>query len=244
MFDDIFKTLHPGTTPDFYPSDHPDNLSLTDNPYQFLLEILPDLQSDPFIDLPPSAFAELGADMGTPAEDAAYWHPQQGSNSCAIVAQLSVYESITGIELSEDTACQIAESHGWFDPETGTPPSEMGKLLAALGISTYQAYDATLEDIATALEEGDKVIVGLDANEIWQPVYDPVDGTAIEQENGGHAVWVTGIEQTDDGSVQIILNDSGTPDGQRKVVDATDFLNAWQDYGNFLVVADTPNPTG
>jgi hypothetical protein len=68
-------------------------------------------------------------------------------------------------------------------------------------------------------------------------------GSPIEQSNAGHAVWVTGIDQQPDGSVKIILNDSGTPDGQMKAVDAEDFLNAWEDFGNFVVVADAPEQT-
>ena len=178
---------------------------------------------------------------GNPIEDADCWQLQDGQNSCAVVAQIGVYESITGEDISEAEACQIAEENGWFDPEIGTYPENVGKLLEALGIPTEQRYEANLEDIATALERGDKVIVALDANEIWTPIRDPATGSPVEQSNGGHAVWVTGIDQQPDGSVQIILNDSGTPDGRMKAVDAADFLNAWQDYGNLLVVADAPD---
>ncbi|NJO65669.1 MAG: hypothetical protein HC836_48625 [Richelia sp. RM2_1_2] len=103
-----------------------------------------------------------------------------------------------------------------------------------------KATNASLEDIADALEKGDKIIVGLDANEIWSPLRDAMTGSPVEQTNGGHAVWVTGIDTEPDGSVKIILNDSGTDSGQMKAVDAQDFLNAWDDYGNLLLVADTP----
>ncbi|MBD2207430.1 C39 family peptidase [Calothrix sp. FACHB-1219] len=177
---------------------------------------------------------------GNPIEDAQYWQKQQGSNSCAVVAQVSVLESITGIEISEAQACQVAEANGWFDPETGTTPEQIGKFLEHYGVPCEKSYNASLEDIADALEKGDKVIVGLDAHEIWNPLKDPMTGSPLEQANGGHAVWVTGIDTEPDGSVRIILNDSGTPNGQMKVVDAEDFLNAWEDYGNLLVVADSP----
>jgi len=113
----------------------------------------------------------------------------------------------------------------------------VGKLLNELGVPTEQKYDSTLLDIADALEKGDRIIVGLDANEIWQPIRDKL-GNPLEQTDAGHAVWVTGIDTKPDGSVKIILNDSGDPNGMMKVVDALDFLNAWEDYGNFLVTAD------
>jgi hypothetical protein len=179
--------------------------------------------------------------IGNPTEEADFWQQQEGQNSCAVVAQRGIYESITGVELSEAELCQIAETNGWYDPEVGTYPEDMDKVLNTLGIPTTQHYDATLTDIADALERGDKVIVGLDGSEIWTPMRDPVTGSPVEQTNSGHAVWVTGIDQEPDGSVSIILNDSGTPDGQMKAVDAGDFLNAWEDHSNLLVVADAPD---
>ena len=180
--------------------------------------------------------------FGEPIENADFWHQQSGQSSCAIVAQTSIFESITGVHISEEKACEIAQEHGWFDPNIGTRPDDVGKLLNELGVPTEQKYDAHLEDIANALEKGDRVIVALDANEIWSPLRD-ADGIPIEQPNGGHAVWVTGIDPQADGSVKIILNDSGHPDGKMTAIDAVDFLNAWEDYSNFIVVADAPDHT-
>lgn len=179
--------------------------------------------------------------VGNPFADADCWQQQQGQNSCAVVAQMGVYESITGVELSEDAVCEFAEVNGLFDPRIGTYPKDVGRILNHFGVPTETQYDADLNDIAEALERGDKVIVGLDANEIWQPLRDEY-GNPLEQSDGGHAVWVTGIDQADDGSIKLILNDSGTPDGQMKVVDAVDFVNAWDDFGNQIVVAHNSPP--
>jgi hypothetical protein len=175
--------------------------------------------------------------VGNPFEDANFWQEQAGSSSCAVVAQMGVYESITGVELPEDAVCQIAEVNGWFDPNSGTSPEALGKILNAFGVTTETQYDASLNDIASALERGDKVIVALDANEIWNPLRDEA-GNPIEQEDGGHAVWVTGIDQDEQGNIKVILNDSGISDGQMKVIDGVDFINAWDDFGNHLVIAE------
>lgn len=179
--------------------------------------------------------------VGNPFADADCWQLQEGANSCAVVAQMGVYESITGFELSENEVCKIAEENGLFDPNIGTYPEDMGKILNHFGIHTETQYNADLNDIAEALERGDKVIVGLDANEIWKPLRDE-SGNPLDQTNAGHAVWVTGIDQADDGSIKLILNDSGTRDGQAKVVDAVDFVNAWDDFGNQIVVAQNSPP--
>ena len=196
-------------------------------------------------DLATNATQSLGAlyddpiEYGTPIEDADYWRQQQGSASCAVVAQVCVYQSLTGQYISEDDASYYAQQQGWFDPLTGTLPANIGNILNVLGIETYQQDNTSFSDLEYALARGDKPIVGLDANEIWTPQYD-LYGTPLEQTNAGHAVWVTGIDYESDGSVGIVLNDSGTPSGMASVVDYYDFMNAWQDYGNFVTVADNP----
>ena len=178
-------------------------------------------------------------EYGTPIEDADYWRQQQGGFSCAVVAQICVYESLTGQSISEDDASYYAQQQGWFDPLTGTPLANIGNILNVLGIDTYQTVNTSFSDLEYALAWGDKPIVGLDANEIWNPQYD-LYGNPLEQTNAGHAVWVTGIDYELDGSVGIVLNDSGTSSGMASVVDYYDFMNAWQDYGNFVTIADNP----
>ncbi|TVQ45913.1 MAG: hypothetical protein EA365_06795 [Gloeocapsa sp. DLM2.Bin57] len=173
--------------------------------------------------------------VGNPWEDAQFWQYQEGSNSCAIVAQMGVFQSLTGLDVLESELCQIAEANGWFDPHSGTTLESMDNILNSFGLSTESYYNANLNDIAEALANGDKVIVALDAQEIWQPLRDNNDNP-LEQLDAGHAVWVTGIDQLPDGSIKIIINDSGTSDGQMKVVDAVDFINAWDDFGNYVVI--------
>jgi Ca2+-binding RTX toxin-like protein len=181
---------------------------------------------------------------GDPNADAPYWREQKGAVSCAVVAQASVYQSITGEFISEQNACKIAIAKGWFSRREGTSVENVGNLLNYLDITTYKAYNATLDDIKTALANGEKLIVGLDPYEIWYPIQDE-SGNSIEQfDLIGHAVWVTGVEQAADGSYQIILNDSGTPNGQHFSVSYEDFENAWGDYGHYLLVADHPITSG
>lgn len=178
-------------------------------------------------------------EYGTPFSDADYWRQQQGNASCAVVAQISVYESLTGEYISENAACNYAQQQGWFDPGSGTSPANTGKILNVLGIETYQQYNASFSSLEFALAMGYKPIVGLDANEIWNPQYDWY-GNPLEQANAGHAVWVTGIDYELDGTIGIIINDSGTSYGMASVVDYQDFMNSWQDFGYFVSVADNP----
>ncbi|HEY9768962.1 MAG TPA: hypothetical protein V6C71_10775 [Coleofasciculaceae cyanobacterium] len=192
---------------------------------------------------------------GTPVADSNYWRLQNGSTTCALIAEISIYESITGKYISESTIATYAEAQGWFDPLTGTSLNYVGSVLNAYGIETNQYsdnnydgddYDVNLDNIVAALNNGDKVIAALDGNEIWKPSYNTLTGRPYEQTDPGevahqdynHAVWVTGIEQYSDNTWNIILNDSGTDFGQAEAVNYWDFMNAWDDSDNFLTIVD------
>jgi hypothetical protein len=177
---------------------------------------------------------------GNPGAEAPYWREQQRNDSCDVVAQASIYQSITGQYVSEEEACQIAASQGWFSEGKGTPAEYSGNLLNHLDVPISRTYGATLEDIKSALTDGKKVLVGVDAREIWAPVWDEFE-MPVEQADLGHTVWVTGVKQELDGSYQIVLNDSGTWYGQEFSVDYEDFANAWQDEDFALVVANDFN---
>ncbi|MBW4535634.1 MAG: C39 family peptidase [Pleurocapsa minor HA4230-MV1] len=178
-------------------------------------------------------------EYGDPLIDADYWREQRGDYSCAVVAQISVYESLTGQRISETDAADYAYQKGWFDPDSGTSPKDMDNLLADWGIETYTPPDASFANLENALARGDKPIVALDGNEIWSPQSDR-QGNSLEQSDAGHAVWVTGIDYESNDSVNIILNDSGIPNGSSSVVEYDDFINAWSDYDSFVAIADNP----
>jgi hypothetical protein len=182
---------------------------------------------------------ENTVEYGDPLADADYWQYQDGDYSCGVVAQISVYESLTGERITEADASDFAADQGWFDPDSGTYYKDSGNLLENWGIEVSSSYDNSLADLTNALEAGDKPIVGLDGNEIWYPEYDR-RGNSIEQEDAGHLVWVTGINYESNGSVDIILNDSGDPNGSASVVGYDDFMNAWDDTDFFAAIAENP----
>lgn len=174
---------------------------------------------------------------GDPVGEAQHWHYQHGDNSCAVVAQMSVYESMTGKVIPEETWARFAEQHHLYDPDSGTHYSHLGRLLETQGVHVDNHTGGTLSEIAAHLEHGNKVMVGLNANEIWYPKVDPTTGLPAAQPTLGHIVWVTGIVESPDGSVKMVINDSGISDGTASVVDYKDFLNAWHDANNRTIIA-------
>jgi hypothetical protein len=170
------------------------------------------------------------------AGDASTWHLQEAPSSCAIACQTDVLHSF-GIEVAEGQIAELAQEQGWYDPRLGTDPRSLGHVLEAFGIPVTQSYDTSLVEIKDALDEGRKVVVGLDANEIWEPQKD-VWGNPMEQPDGGHAVWVTGIEESPAGDLEVILNDTGHEAGRGSRVAMHDFLNAWDDFGRHAAITD------
>ncbi len=157
-----------------------------------------------------------------------HWHQQTDPVSCAVVTQGAILEDVLGVPFDEHALEAFAQQQGWYDPRNGTWPNTMGNILEAYGVPCTRMNDASIDDVVQALDRGDKVMVGLDASEIYLPLHEASTGMPIEQSDAGHAVWVTGIDQDPDGSIHVILNDPGRPDGRSTPVEIHDFLNGWR----------------
>jgi hypothetical protein len=172
--------------------------------------------------------------VGDPDAERGWWNYQGAENSCAVVAQQGVLESILQRNLDREDLINMAEDKGWYDPEGGTMPSDVGNILEEFGIPVERGDGYEFSDIYQALANGEKVIVGANAHELWDPQQNP-DGTSVQQDSSGHAVWVTGLVARE-GDVYVVMNDSAPMSGFHKEVQLKDFLNAWEDYGNFAVI--------
>ncbi|MCK9523592.1 MAG: hypothetical protein M0R76_11225 [Proteobacteria bacterium] len=176
--------------------------------------------------------------VGDPAGDAVFWHAQEDANSCAVAAQRGVIESVTGQLIPEGELAELAASRGWYDPSCGTTPDAVGRLLETYDVPVASSYDTRIEDLYDALIQNEKVIVGLDSNEIMNQIVDDA-GNPVELPDMGHAVWVTGMEMDADGQVQVVLNDPGHAAGAGARVPLKHFENAWDDFGRYAVVTQT-----
>ena len=185
----------------------------------------------------PESFSGVGDPLGL----AQFCRVQNGP-SCAINAQLGVIESLTGHRIGEADAARFAEQQGWYNPESGTPREYMAELLTHHGIETDVHPHGSIQELAQALEQGDHVIVAVNAEEIWSPLRDLDSGEVIPQPDGGHAVWITGFDPHPDGTFSVIMNDSGLPGGvgQMRAVSLEDFMEAWKDFDNHMIVAHRP----
>jgi hypothetical protein len=176
--------------------------------------------------------------IGEP-EDTAYWHQQANKDTCAVVSQEFILDELTGQDFTEEQLRQEAYENGWYNPGSGTPREFVGNLLEAHGIDVERRSGCTLEDLSEQLAQGQNVIVGLDAGEVLNPGIDDDDllceFVGIPEQGANHAVQVIGIDYSDPNNPMVILNDPGHSQGQGFRIPADQFVDAWEDSGNYMV---------
>lgn len=179
----------------------------------------------------PNANHEVGM-YGDPSAAAPYWR-QQHSSDCGEMAVADVVGQITGHEPTEDEITGAAEnipsvSHPGpiYHPGGRTSNRDLAPLLAHYGIQADAVHTNT-GALARDLDQGRKVIVGLNDRVIWNK---PGDRT---QEN--HFVVVIGI---DTGAGVVHMNDSGIKAGRDEQVSIGTFEAAWAASDNFAVVTN------
>lgn len=172
---------------------------------------------------------------GTPAEDMENWEFQGNTGRCAIYSQKFVIEQLTGQEIDIEELVAVAEGNGWFNESagSGTATLNMDKLLDYYGVNSQMSFDNDLSSLEQELNNGNKVIVGVDSGQIW---YGDENNIFSPETTADHAVEVIGIDRSDEDNPMVVLNDSGTPDGQGEMVPLDVFENAWSAGDSQMVV--------
>jgi hypothetical protein len=177
--------------------------------------------------------------IGDPGHDMTYWHHQSYNTTCAIASQESVLDSFE-LHVPEYTLRMEAMLHGWYTLHGGTPLEHTGDLLAFHGIPIERHFGGTTTELADRLSHGQKIIVGINAEQIWfhgTPDAPLSAYPGIPGQGPDHAVEVIGVDNTDPRHPAVILNDSGIPDGRGIVVPIDIFEQAWATSDHFLVAA-------
>jgi predicted double-glycine peptidase len=172
-----------------------------------------------------------GGMYGNPAAAAPYWREQTNDSDCGEMAVADVVGQVTGNEPTEKQITAVAEntpstvhSGPIWTPGKYTSNGDLAALLAHYGIQSAASH-GSMQGLEQDLANGQKPIVGLNAETIWNQ---PGDRT-----NEDHFVVVTGID-TSTGMVH--LNDSGIKNGQDEQVPISTFEKAWATSHNFVVV--------
>ena len=178
--------------------------------------------------------ADMDAVVGNPLDAADSWHQQETGSSCAIASPEFVLEQFFDHDFTESELRDLAEENGWYTPGGGTPMNDVGNILEHFGLNVERSVNNSLEDLEKCLSEGGQVIVGIDADELWEGSSDDFYGPGM---GANHAIQVIGVDHTEPDNPMVIINDSGTESGQCAAIPAELFMDAWEDSGNFMVTA-------
>lgn len=164
---------------------------------------------------------------------------QQYSDTCAIKSQQLILNDY-GIDMTEDQLVQYSIDHGWYDGH-GTKMEDIGKLLADAGIPVVQVQNADVNTLINELAQGHKVIVGVDADELWYKDIMTPFNDMLNGETPNHALIAAGINTTDPEHMTVLLTDPGTGD-YCKEYPLELFKDAWHDSKCFMVSTQIPAP--
>lgn len=165
-------------------------------------------------------------------EDAENWHHQTERNSCAITCQELVAEQLLDRDFSEKEMIDFAEKNGWYEASKGTPKSDVGKILEAIGLDVERQENLSITDLMQSLAEDEKVICGVNNLILSEPLMAEIPGL-----NANHAVEFIGIDFTNPRNPQVILNDPGVENGQGIRHDLDVFMDAWATSNHYAVIA-------
>lgn len=174
---------------------------------------------------------------GDPSSSMEQWEYQGNTGRCALYSQKFIVEEFTGQDIDISEFVSVAESNGWFSDDFGTTFLNTNKMLDYYGIENEMSFHNGIDDIENCLSEGGRVIVAIDANEIW---YGEGDDLFSPASGANHAVEVIGIDYSDPDHPMVILNDSGSPNGKGEMVPLDDFMDAWKD-GECQMIKCYPN---
>jgi hypothetical protein len=172
-------------------------------------------------------------------------------DNCAVAAETSLINQFVPEGLSLAEANYISMSNGWWQPGSGTSPSEIGNLMDVCGIPNHTVMNADCMDLVQELQNGHGIIVGVNSAELWdQGITGELKNWLIENlgldnaafTRADHAVVVTGIDYADPENPLVILNDSGTPDGAGAAYPLEKFVDAWENSGFYYTATDIPLP--
>ena len=159
------------------------------------------------------------------AEDDAYpmfrMVAETKDNLCDFLCELFILRQ-RNIPFDKDELLSIARKNDWVQP-SGTPLHAIGQLLASQGLNVTRRYDASLQDIQTALTTEHSVIAVIDSDKIYPERPD-------EEDAPNHAVVVLSVDESNE---TVTLYE---PDAYSTLdFSLSDFLAGWHESRNYLV---------
>lgn len=171
---------------------------------------------------------------------------QPDDHSCGLRSQQIILRDF-GIDIPFKDLERYAIDAGVYS-EKGTYTYDIGKVLEMAGVGMHQVKGSTMYDLTSELAQGHRVIVSVDADELWHnnTFKGKVSNWLSDvfgHQGGNHALIVAGIEvnPSNPSDIQVVLTDPGA--GHLRVeYPLKQFMDAWKDSNCFMAATDCPAP--
>ena len=150
-------------------------------------------------------------------------------NYCCLECEKYILRRLD-IEFNEDQLLQNAIQNGW-QKEKGTALHNVGRHLENKGLLVTRQYNASMEDIATALKENECVIVAVDGGELLGNRADEIIEDLVIGQIPDHTVVVLSLDERSNTITLFDPNSSNADD----TYPIEQFKDAWNDSKNYLV---------
>ena len=150
-------------------------------------------------------------------------------NYCCLECEKFILRKLN-IEFNEEQLLQNAIQNGW-QKENGTALHNVGRHLENKGLLVTRQYDASIEDIATALKDDEGVIVAVDGGELLDNRADEIIEDLVIGQIPDHTVVVLSLNSNDDTITIYDPNSSNAED----IYPIEQFKDAWNDSKNYLL---------
>ena len=159
---------------------------------------------------------------------------------CAIRCQEMILRDY-GIQIPKEELTAYATEQGWYHG-TGTKPSDVGNLLETCNVGTHSQHCDSVYDLINELKEGHRVIVGVDAHELWAEPGTEEYEFYRNLTNADHALIVTSvnIDPENPENSTVVLTDPGN--GSIMEYDFEKFAHSWRDSNYVMMATDEPAP--
>lgn len=148
-------------------------------------------------------------------------HTQGDAPDCLLQSARMAEHRQTGKDPGLDAFKDPAIEKGIYNPDKGTDLQGFADVLNERpGIEARLDNASGPQDIKSALDNGDSVIAGVDACEYYKDQFN------LQPDGSGHAVVMTGAEQTPDGHWNYTVNDPNF-EQPNIPVDGDRFQSAW-----------------
>lgn len=150
-------------------------------------------------------------------------------NYCCLECEKYILRKLN-IEFDEERLLQNAIRNGW-QKEKGTALHNVGRHLENKGLLVTRQYNASIEDIATALKENECVIVAVDGGELLGNSADETIEDLFIGQIPDHTVVVLSLDEKSNTITLFDPNSSNAED----TYPIEQFKDAWNDSKNYLV---------